>query len=55
MRYGKILIYTDADCLHEDTLILTENGNKKYPDISYNDKVLTHTGEYKDIKYNWKG
>lgn len=49
LRYGKILIYTDADCLHEDTLILTENGNKKISDISYNDKVLTHTGEYKKI------
>lgn len=49
LRYGKILMYTDADCLHEDTLILTENGNKKISDISYNDKVLTHTGEYKKI------
>jgi len=49
LRYGKILIYTDADCLQENTLILTKNGNKKISDISYDDEVLTHTGEYKKV------
>lgn len=49
LRYGKILFYVDADCLEENTLILTENGSKKIKDLTYDDKVLTHTGEYKKI------
>ena len=50
LRYGKILFYTDADCLEENTLILTKGGNKKISDISYEDKILTHSGEYKSIR-----
>lgn len=49
LRYGRILFYTDADCLHENTLIVTKYGNKKISEISYDDEILTHTGEYKKI------
>lgn len=50
LRYGRILIYSDADCLEENTLILTRNGSKKICEINYNDEVLTHTGKYKKVK-----
>ena len=50
LRYGKVLFYVDADCLEENTLILTKNGNKKISDIDYNDEILTHTGKYKKVK-----
>lgn len=50
LRYGKILLYTDADCLQEDTLISTKLGYKKISDIEYDDEVLTHTGSYKKVK-----
>jgi nitrous oxidase accessory protein NosD len=50
LRYGKILLYVDADCLEENTIILTKNGEKKISDIDYNDEILTHTGEYKKVK-----
>jgi hypothetical protein len=50
LRYGRILIYTDADCLEENTLIITKHGEKKIKDITYEDLILTHTGEYKKVK-----
>lgn len=50
LRYGKILIYTDADCLQEDTLIATKSGYKKISEVKYDDEVLTHTGYYKKVK-----
>ena len=50
LRYGRILFYVDADCLEENTIILTKNGEKKISDIDYNDEILTHTGEYKKVK-----
>ena len=50
LRYGKVLFYVDADCIEENTLILTNNGNKKISDIDYNDEILTHTGKYKKVK-----
>ena len=50
LRYGKVLIYTDADCLEENTLIKTKDGDKKIKDITYEDLILTHTGEYKKVK-----
>ena len=49
LRYGRILIYTDADCLEEDTMVVTKNGNKKISDVDYTDEMLTHTGEYKKV------
>jgi DNA topoisomerase-2 len=50
LRYGRILFYVDADCLEEETMILTKDGIKKISDINYDDKVLSHSGEYKNIK-----
>lgn len=49
LRYGKIVMMTDADCIDGNTLINTLNGNKMIKDITYSDKVLTHSGEYKSI------
>jgi DNA topoisomerase-2 len=50
LRYGRVLLYTDADCLEENTLILTKNGEKKISEVGYDDEILTHTGKYKKIK-----
>ena len=50
LRYGKVFLYTDADCLHENTLIATKSGYKKISEIEYDDEVLTHTGSYKKVK-----
>ena len=50
LRYGRILFYTDADCLEENTIILTKSGEKKISEITYDDEILTHTGEYKKVK-----
>ena len=50
IRYGKIIIATDMDCLEENTLIITKDGAKKIKDITYEDLILTHTGEYKKVK-----
>jgi intein/homing endonuclease len=50
LRYGRILFYVDADCLEEETMILTKDGIKKISDINYDDEVLSHSGEYKNIK-----
>jgi len=49
LRYGKVLLYTDADCLHENTLIATKVGYKKISELSVEDEVLTHRGIYKKI------
>jgi len=49
LRYGKILLYMDADCLEENTNIMTDKGPKKISEINYGDKVLTHRGEYKNV------
>jgi DNA topoisomerase-2 len=50
LRYGRILIYTDADCLDPETIIITKGGEKKISDITYDDLILTHTGSYKKVK-----
>ena len=49
LRYGKVVMMTDADCLHEDTIIKTLDGNKKIKDLTYEDKILTHNNEYKAV------
>jgi hypothetical protein len=50
LRYGKLVFMTDADCIDGETLILTKEGKKKIKNITYDDQVLTHIGEYKNIK-----
>lgn len=49
LRYGKVVFASDADCIDENTLIRTERGNIPIKHITYDDKVLTHSGEYKQI------
>jgi len=49
LRYGKVVIMSDADCLIEDTKVLTKRGIKKIKDLNYTDEVLTHSGKYKKI------
>jgi len=49
LRYGNLVLITDADCIDENTLIKTLRGDIKIKDVTYDDKVLTHTGEYKSI------
>ena len=49
IEFDKIVIATDADCLEQNTIILTDSGEKKLKDITYNDKVLTHSGKYQQI------
>ncbi len=48
--YDNVVIATDEDCIDENHIIITNNGNKKIKDITYDDKVLTHTNEFKSIK-----
>jgi topoisomerase-4 subunit B len=48
--YEKIIIATDEDCIDENHLIITKKGNKKIKNITYKDKILTHSGEYKNIE-----
>jgi DNA gyrase/topoisomerase IV subunit B len=50
LRYGKIYFYVDADCLHKDTQIVTQNGKKSIESIQHEEMVLTHTGEFKPVK-----
>lgn len=49
LRYGKIAVLTDADCLHEDTIIVTNRGNKSLKNIEIGDKALTSSGKFQDI------
>lgn len=49
LNYEKILITTDADCYHPDTLILTSDGPKKIKDITYDDKVINGYGQAVDV------
>lgn len=49
LRYGKLVLISDADCIDENTKIRTLRGDIMLKDITYEDKVLTHTGEYKQI------
>lgn len=49
LRYGKVVIMSDADCVDGETLVKTLDGNKKIKDLNYIDKVLTHNNEYKSI------
>jgi hypothetical protein len=39
----------DADCIDENTLVLTKRGYIQIKDITYDDEVLTHTGEWKMV------
>lgn len=47
--FANIALAVDADCLSEDTLIQTINGNKKLKDIIHGDLVLSHDGKYHEV------
>lgn len=49
LRYGKLVLISDADCIDEETLVLTKRGHIQIKDLTYEDQVLTHTGQYKKI------
>jgi len=49
LTYKNIVLANDADCLYENTEIVTDNGPKRIKDINYGDKILTYNGEYKPV------
>jgi DNA topoisomerase-2 len=49
LRYGKVVLMADADCLEENTLILTKRGHIPIKEITYEDEVLTHNGAWKKV------
>jgi DNA topoisomerase II len=49
LRYGKVIIMTDADCIDGNTLILTKRGYIEIKYINYDDEVLTHNNEWKKV------
>ena len=49
LRYGKVVFAGDADCVDGETLIKTKSGIKKIKNLTYDDQVLSHSGEYKRI------
>lgn len=49
LNFNKIILANDADCLDEHTKVITEKGDKELKDISFDDKLLTHNGDYKQV------
>lgn len=49
LRYGKVIFMADADCIDENTMVLTKRGYILIGDLNYEDEVLTHTNEWKKI------
>lgn len=49
LRYGKLVVMSDADCIDENTLILTKRGYIAIKDVDYEDEVLTHNNQWKKI------
>ena len=49
LRYGKVVLMADADCIDENTLVLTKRGYVPIKDITYEDEVLTHNNDWKKI------
>ena len=49
LRYGKVIIMTDADCIDGDTLVLTKRGYIEIKNINYEDEILTHTNQWKKV------
>jgi hypothetical protein len=47
--YEKVVIATDPDCLHGDTLIACDKGARKISDINIGDMVLTHNNRYREV------
>jgi hypothetical protein len=49
LNYGKILLYTDADCLQQDTRVMTKRGPVKIKDLTYLDQLLGSNGNYYNL------
>jgi hypothetical protein len=49
LHFGKIVSCTDADCVEENTTIVSDKGLKQIKDVKPGDKVLTHTGDYETV------
>lgn len=49
LRYGKVVIMSDADCIDKDTQVLTKRGYLPIKDINYDDEVMGHSGKWKKI------
>jgi len=50
LRYGKVVLMADADCIDENTMILTKRGYVSIKDLNYEDCVMTHENRWKKIK-----
>jgi len=50
LRYGKVVLMADADCIDENTLVLTKGGYVPIKDITYKDYVFTHNNRWKKVK-----
>jgi DNA topoisomerase-2 len=50
LRYGKVVLMADADCIDENTLVLTKRGYVPIKDITYEDYVFTHNNRWKKVK-----
>jgi DNA topoisomerase-2 len=50
LRYGKVVLMADADCIDENILVLTKRGHIPIKDITYEDYVFTHNNRLKKIK-----
>ena len=49
LRYGKVVLMADADCIDENTLVLTKMGYIPIKDITYEDYVYTHNNRWKKV------
>ena len=49
LRYGRLVIMSDADCIDGDTFVLTKRGYIAIKDIDYEDEVLTHNNIWKKV------
>lgn len=49
LRYGKVVLMADADCIDENTLILTKRGYLPIKNINYEDEVMSHKGKWKKV------
>lgn len=50
LRYGKVVLMADADCIDGDSFVLTKRGYIQIKDVTYDDCVLTHNNRWKKIK-----
>jgi hypothetical protein len=49
LRYGKVVLMADADCIDENTMVKTKRGYIPIKYIDYDDYVLTHNNKWKKV------